>query len=92
MAHRVRSIHGRDTTSVFLPCLGCRVLGPAHPAQGTVASNGEPLVDAAVACSPMQLEVPGDFEKVFKPYLSIVGDDDASLEPMSLVEAKKALW
>jgi dienelactone hydrolase len=45
-------------------------------AQGGLASNGKPLVDASFVAHPSLVEIPVDLEKVTKPLSLAAGDQD----------------
>jgi dienelactone hydrolase len=45
-------------------------------AQGELASNGKPLVDASFVAHPSLVEIPVDLEKVTKPLSLAAGDQD----------------
>jgi dienelactone hydrolase len=75
----VREIPGTKKIGALGFCWGGRyAILEAHPSQGTGG------VDAAFACHPSLVSIPGDFEPVTKPLGIAVGDRDSLLNTASI--------
>jgi dienelactone hydrolase len=70
----VRSVQGTGKVGAIGFCWGGRY--------AILASHGE--VDAAVACHPALLAIPGDFEGITKPLSLAVGGEDSLLDSKSV--------
>jgi dienelactone hydrolase len=60
-------------------------------AQGALAKNGKPLVDAVFTAHPSALSVPGDIEKIKQPYSVAIGDGDFALPIKGVKQMQEVL-